>query len=86
MGSRRIRSVGIKNDEKGTGALHHNEYFDLDEDALKLGVTGAVTYAIKFLESDIDVSDKKFKGSTRDLLATRAADEETLNKYYNGTK
>ena len=78
--------IGIKNDEKGTGALHHNEYFDLDEDALKLGVTGAVTYAIKFLESDIDVSDKKFKGSTRDLLATRAADEETLNKYYNGTK
>ena len=42
--------IGIRNPEKGTGAAHHNEYFDIDEDALKLGVIGAVAYALGFLD------------------------------------
>jgi hypothetical protein len=44
--------VGIKNPEKGTGAEHHNIYFDLDEDALKLGVAATVQYTIDFLDNE----------------------------------
>lgn len=44
--------VGIENAEKGTGAEHHNAHFDLDEDALKLGVAATVQYALDFLSSD----------------------------------
>ena len=77
--------VGINNPEKGTGALHHNEYFDIDEDVLKLGVTGAVTYALNFLESDIDTSGRQWKCSIRELLAERT-DPEVLDEYYETTK
>ena len=55
--------VGVNNPEKGTGAAHHNEYFDIDEDTFKLAVTGAVSYALNFLESDIDTSARKWKGT-----------------------
>lgn len=44
--------VGIKNEEKGTGAEHHNAHFDLDEDALKLGVAATIQYALDFLNSE----------------------------------
>ncbi len=77
--------VGINNAEKGTGALHHNECFDVDEDVLKLGVTGAVTYALKFLESDIDTSDRRWQGSIREMLSVRVA-PEMLDLYYDTTK
>ncbi|MFP3381430.1 amidohydrolase, partial [Bacillus sp. SIMBA_069] len=36
--------VGIENEEKGTGAEHHNAHFDIDEDVLKLGVAATVQY------------------------------------------
>lgn len=55
--------LGINNPEKGTGAAHHNEYFDLDEDVFKLGVAGAVTYALRFLDGDVDTSSRQWKGS-----------------------
>lgn len=42
--------VGIYNEEKGTGAEHHSAQFDLDEDALTLGVSATVQYAINFLK------------------------------------
>ena len=50
--------IGMKNDEKGVGAAHHNRYFDIDEDVLVKGAAGAATYAIEFLKSDIDNSKK----------------------------
>jgi len=40
----------MQNDEKGVGAAHHNQAFDIDEDVLKLGATGAATYAIEYLK------------------------------------
>lgn len=43
--------LGIYNEEKGTGADHHNVHFDVDEDVLKLGVAVTVQYAIDFLKS-----------------------------------
>jgi amidohydrolase len=41
--------VGIKNDALGSGAEHHNDRFDLDEDALPYAVGGMVQFAVKFL-------------------------------------
>ncbi|MEG1462203.1 amidohydrolase [Anaerorhabdus sp.] len=40
--------LGIKNDEKGAGAEHHSEFFDIDEDALLVGVKATVGYAISY--------------------------------------
>ena len=57
----------------------------MDEDVLKLGVTGAVTYALKFLESDIDTSDRRWQGSIREMLSVRVA-PEMLDLYYDTTK
>ena len=37
--------LGIKNKEKGTGAEHHNQYFDVDEDVLKIGVLSTAKFA-----------------------------------------
>lgn len=44
--------VGIQNLEKGIGAEHHNVFFDLDEDALKLGVAATVQYTFDFLDNE----------------------------------
>ena len=49
-------------------AEHHNPYFDIDEDVLYKGSAAAATYAIEFLKSDIDTSDRKFKGGYREVL------------------
>ena len=38
--------LGIKNDEFGSGAPHHNERFDIDESALALGVAATVSFAV----------------------------------------
>ncbi|MEQ6353150.1 amidohydrolase [Lysinibacillus sp. M3] len=44
--------VGIQNFEEGIGAEHHNGFFELDEDALKLGVAATVQYTIDFLNCE----------------------------------
>lgn len=36
--------LGIKNEELGTGAAHHNKKFDIDESALKLGVLSQLAF------------------------------------------
>ena len=41
--------VGTKNHVLGSGALHHNEKFDVDEDCMPLGVTATVQFACDFL-------------------------------------
>lgn len=41
--------VGIKNEEYGSGAEHHNEKFDIDESGLKHGVLAEVQFVIDFL-------------------------------------
>lgn len=43
--------VGIKNDQLGSGAEHHNERFDLDEEALKYGIGTMVNFAVNELKS-----------------------------------
>jgi amidohydrolase len=42
--------IGIANDELGSGAAHHNDKFDIDEDALQYGVGAMVGFAIKMTE------------------------------------
>jgi len=56
--------VGIQNLEEGIGAEHHNVYFDLDEDALKLGVAATVQYTIDFLNNENQIN---FTPDKRDI-------------------
>jgi metal-dependent amidase/aminoacylase/carboxypeptidase family protein len=41
--------VGIKNETLGSGAEHHNDRFDIDEDALQYGVGAMTQFAVKYL-------------------------------------
>ncbi|MDR2804507.1 MAG: amidohydrolase, partial [Dysgonamonadaceae bacterium] len=41
---------GIKNEALGSGAEHHNDRFDLDEDALPYAVGAMVQFAVKYLK------------------------------------
>ncbi|WP_073998578.1 amidohydrolase [Anaerococcus urinomassiliensis] len=41
--------IGTRNEELGSGAEHHNEYFDLDEASLGVGVTTMVKFTIDYL-------------------------------------
>ncbi|CZQ98633.1 peptidase m20 [Trichococcus palustris] len=43
--------VGVGNEELGSGAEHHNDHFDVDEDALYYGVAATAKFAIDFLNS-----------------------------------
>jgi len=60
--------LGMKNPEKGVGAEHHNEKFDVDEDVLKLGVAAQVAYAYEFLENPITPEFIPYDGTALDLL------------------
>ena len=60
--------VGIYNEEKGTGAEHHNAHFDLDEDALIKGVLATVQYALNFLDHSTRISYKREKRSVEQLF------------------
>jgi len=44
--------VGIKNEEYGSGAEHHNEKFDIDESGLKYGVLAEVQFVVDYLTQD----------------------------------
>ncbi|MEJ8776710.1 amidohydrolase [Pseudogracilibacillus sp. ICA-222130] len=41
--------IGMKNDTYGSGAAHHNDYFDVDENALIYGVIATTKIAVDFL-------------------------------------
>ena len=74
--------VGVQNEEKGTGAAHHNEFFDLDEDVFKLGVTGALSYALNFLDSDVDTTPRKWPGTVREMFLDSGTSPEEIEGYY----
>lgn len=44
--------VGTKNTDLGSGAEHHNEYFDIDEKSLSIGTIAMVKFANEFLTSN----------------------------------
>lgn len=74
--------LGMKNDEKGVGAAHHNEYFDIDEDVLAQGAAGSVAYAINYLNSDLEFEEKEYKGRFAELLAEQGDKPEFIEKLY----
>lgn len=41
--------VGIRNEELGSGAEHHNEYFDMDDNALKYAIGTMTKFAVDYL-------------------------------------
>lgn len=43
--------VGVRNESLGSGAQHHNEYFDIDEDGLRIATIAMVKFANDFLNS-----------------------------------
>lgn len=61
--------VGILNEMKGTGAEHHNEHFDIDEDALIIGVAATVQYAVDFLQFGQTVEYIRENRSVEQLFA-----------------
>ncbi|MEG1781754.1 MAG: amidohydrolase [Oscillospiraceae bacterium] len=73
--------LGMKNPEKGVGAAHHNQQFDIDEDVLVKGSAGAATYAIEFLKSDIDTSARKIKGGYKEILKKSGREAEIATLY-----
>ena len=60
--------LGIANEELGSGAEHHNENFDIDESALKIGIASTVEYAINFLNAGADIKFTPYKRSVKDLF------------------
>jgi amidohydrolase len=44
---------GIKNDTLGSGAEHHNDRFDIDEDALQYATGAMVQFAVKYLNGSV---------------------------------
>lgn len=75
--------LGIKNDEKGTGAIHHNEYFDIDEDALVNGVVASITFATEFFNTSLELKKPEFHGRFKDLLEEKGKTQEKIEKIYN---
>lgn len=48
-------NLGICTPEKGSGAEIHNQYFDIDEDAMVIGASVHVAFALEFLNSDEEI-------------------------------
>ena len=46
--------VGIKNPEKGIDYPHHHEKFNIDEDALTVGVSLYAQFAVDYLNKQIN--------------------------------
>lgn len=43
--------LGVENEEKGIGAGHHNQEFDIDEAVLYKGAAASATFAIEYLKN-----------------------------------
>jgi len=71
--------LGMQNEEKGVGAAHHNQEFDIDEDVLYKGAAASATYAIEYLK------DKSLKGGrkiTYEDYLKKTNQTELLEKHY----
>ncbi|MBQ8604504.1 MAG: amidohydrolase [Oscillospiraceae bacterium] len=66
--------LGMQNDEKGVGAAHHNQAFDIDEDVLAKGAASAATYAIEYLKAT-DLPKGGRKVSFKEVLKNEGRDE-----------
>ncbi|MDR1204158.1 MAG: amidohydrolase [Peptococcaceae bacterium] len=64
--------LGVRNEEFGSGAAHHSEYFDLDEAALHDGVAETIAFAFDFLNYGGEIPFKQEVANLKELLALRA--------------
>ena len=72
--------LGMENEEKGVGAPHHNQAFDIDEDVLAKGAASAATYAIEYLRAtDLPAGGRKM--AYKDLLKNKGL-EAKIPLYY----
>ena len=70
---------GVENEEKGVGAGHHNQEFDIDEDVLYKGAAAAATYAIEYLK---DNSLKGGRKMTYKQYLEKVGNHKQLAKHY----
>ena len=61
--------TGIANPEKGSGANHHTPQFDLDEDALAVGATTGLAYALEFFKTQPDLPFERTDEPLNELAA-----------------
>ena len=71
--------LGVENEEKGVGAGHHNQEFDIDEDVLYKGAAASVTFAIEYLKN---LSLKGGRKMTYKDYLIKVDSKETLNRQY----
>lgn len=71
--------LGMQNEEKGVGAAHHNQEFDIDEDVLIKGSAGAATYAIEYLRTDGLKGGRKI--SFKEILVKAGRENEIAELY-----
>ena len=60
-------NLGIANPEKGSGAGEHNPSFDIDEDAMALGMAAYIAYAFEYLKEHRDIPFNRYTGDIADL-------------------
>lgn len=71
--------VGITNEEVGSGAAHHNGFFDIDEAGLKYSAACYIAYTLAFLESDLDTSSKINPKCFADIFRDNAQRPEAID-------
>ena len=72
--------LGMENAEKGVGAAHHNQAFDVDESVLKLGAASAATYAIEYLRTDGLMGGRRM--GYREYLQAYAMSEAHIKRFF----
>lgn len=75
--------LGIRNEEKGTGAALHSNKFDLDEDALKNGIRAIVSYTVAYLNSNIVLEGGPYKNNLRALFREEDRSDAEIEDIYN---
>lgn len=75
--------LGIRNEEKGTGAALHSNKFDLDEDALKNGIRAIVSYTVAYLNSNIILKGGPYKNNLRALFREEDRSDAEIEDIYN---
>lgn len=76
--------LGMKNPEKGSGALHHSPKFDIDEDVMHIGMAAAISYVFGFLSSGIAPGHGWFDGGLAELYDISGYGDEKVSYLRDG--
>lgn len=72
--------LGMENKEKGVGAAHHNQAFDVDESVLMLGSASAATYAIEYLRTHGLMGGRRM--GYREFLQKHGMSAEYITRFF----